>query len=258
MATREQDPAQQGQNRKEAQRKLEQIKREISLIADDWVIDAANNQADSSILEELLLFAFLFGGNFYLDQNIERAFRSGVLGADRDAQRVLRQMLDSGQINFMFDINNVFFSADYQQALQTLKEINQTAIEGHIKQYAGQIAALVLLGLTTDNKPIAEIQKDVQDRVDALFGKVSNAANTGIQRSASDGAIFATILMATALGQEALVKHKSALLPTTRPHHAARHNNVYTVTQQRNWWASGSNRYNCYCHVEPYFKRKKP
>ena len=237
--------------------KLEQIHAEVERIVGDWMVRASTSQADPEELEELLLLAFLLGGAFYLDANIERAVRSGVLGADRDAQRVLQAMLDAGEINFIFNLDNIFFSADYQQLIATLQEINSTAIEGTVKQYSGQIAALILLGFS-DNRPIEEISSDAYDKIDAMMGKVSNAQNTGIQRGASDGALFATALIATALGQEPLVKHKSALLPTTRPHHAARHNKVYTVAEQRAWWTSGSNRYNCYCHIEPYFKRKKP
>lgn len=41
--------------------------------------------------------------------------------------------------------------------------------------------------------------------------------------------------------------HLSALLPTTRPHHADRHGNLYTMDEVRDWWAEDANAINCHC-----------
>lgn len=41
--------------------------------------------------------------------------------------------------------------------------------------------------------------------------------------------------------------HISALSPTTRRTHAARHGNLYTVEQSRDWFAQGSTSINCKC-----------
>ena len=41
--------------------------------------------------------------------------------------------------------------------------------------------------------------------------------------------------------------HYSALSPTTRITHAKRHGNLYTIEQQREWWAEGANSINCKC-----------
>src|SRR5690554_5396960 len=41
--------------------------------------------------------------------------------------------------------------------------------------------------------------------------------------------------------------HLSALSPTTRPSHAARHGNLYTVQEVRDWYAVDGNGINCKC-----------
>lgn len=44
-----------------------------------------------------------------------------------------------------------------------------------------------------------------------------------------------------------LEMHQSALSPTTRATHAARHGNLYTTDQQRDWWSEDGNAINCKC-----------
>lgn len=51
--------------------------------------------------------------------------------------------------------------------------------------------------------------------------------------------------------------HRSALSPTTRPNHASRHGNVYTMQQQQDWWASGSESINCLCATLDVLVNKK-
>lgn len=48
-------------------------------------------------------------------------------------------------------------------------------------------------------------------------------------------------------GLRTMQMHLSALSPTTRASHAARHAKLFTVEQQRAWWAEGGNSINCKC-----------
>lgn len=41
--------------------------------------------------------------------------------------------------------------------------------------------------------------------------------------------------------------HLSALLPTTRATHRARHATLHTTAEQREWWSQDGNRYRCHC-----------
>lgn len=49
------------------------------------------------------------------------------------------------------------------------------------------------------------------------------------------------------LGLRSMQMHQSAFSPTTRASHAARHGNLYTTEQQRDWWAQDANAINCKC-----------
>lgn len=48
-------------------------------------------------------------------------------------------------------------------------------------------------------------------------------------------------------GYHTRMLHLSALLPTTRRHHARRHGQTYTAREVADWYAKDGNRYNCHC-----------
>lgn len=48
-------------------------------------------------------------------------------------------------------------------------------------------------------------------------------------------------------GLRTLEMHLSALSPTTRASHAARHAKLFTIEQVRDWWSEGANAINCKC-----------
>ena len=49
------------------------------------------------------------------------------------------------------------------------------------------------------------------------------------------------------LGLNTAMLHLSALKPSSRPWHVARHGKTYTPEEVEAWYAEGSNRYNCFC-----------
>lgn len=53
------------------------------------------------------------------------------------------------------------------------------------------------------------------------------------------------------LGLNTAMMHLSALKPTSRSWHVARHGHTYTPEEVEAWYAEGGNRYNCYCSQIP-------
>lgn len=51
--------------------------------------------------------------------------------------------------------------------------------------------------------------------------------------------------------------HRSALSPTTRKHHADRHGKIFTIQQQRDWWAVDGNAISCLCSTLDVLINKK-
>ena len=92
-----------------------------------------------------------------------------------------------------------------------------------------------------------QISKEIQERLDGSRSSAERTANTEVNKAYNDARLNATEVAARQTGLRAGVLHLSALIPTTREGHAARHGNAYTVAQQRQWWDSGSNRIRCHC-----------
>jgi SPP1 gp7 family putative phage head morphogenesis protein len=83
-----------------------------------------------------------------------------------------------------------------------------------------------------------EVAKSSAKRiVDTEVNKAYNNARTDLIQDYRDN------------GEPLAVQHISALLATTRSHHAARHGLAYTPEQQNKWWNSGTNRINCHCSI---------
>jgi len=53
------------------------------------------------------------------------------------------------------------------------------------------------------------------------------------------------------LGLNTAMLHLSALKPTSRSWHVARHGHTYTPEEVEAWYAERGNRYNCYCSQIP-------
>ena len=85
---------------------------------------------------------------------------------------------------------------------------------------------------------------------DSISSAPSRIADTEINKAYNDTRLNAVELAAERTGLRAGVLHISALLPTTRDNHAARHGLVYTPQEQMQWWNTGSNRINCKCSTE--------
>lgn len=80
-------------------------------------------------------------------------------------------------------------------------------------------------------------------------GRAKTIAFTQIQDAYRDARQLEAEALAAQEGVIIKVLHRSALLPTTRAHHAARHGRIFTIQEQAVWWSQDANSINCYCSV---------
>lgn len=88
--------------------------------------------------------------------------------------------------------------------------------------------------------------RNIQERISVSFFNAARISRTEVGRAYNDGKLDTAKFIGEDTDLETGVMHLSALSPTTRANHAARHGKVYSVDQQRQWWDSGSNRINCF------------
>ncbi len=112
------------------------------------------------------------------------------------------------------------------------------------KQVMTEIKSGIAAGLSK-----SEIKQLIIKRFDVAKSAAKRIADTEINKVNNDAKIQSAKIYRDS-GVLVAVIHLSALLPTTRSHHAARHGLVYTPEQQLRWWDKGSNRINCKCSVK--------
>lgn len=203
-----------------------------------------------SAFKEVLTASLFINGGFFLDPNIEAAFRSGVFATERDLSRTPE--IRNAPISFQYD--SVFLAREYQEKLLAYQESAKSRIISISEETASSIASNALLMMANGDDP-SNIEAMIIAALLAMQKKMERVIITTVNQSNSQGRMIAAIAVGSALGLEPLVEHRSALLPTTRATHAARHRKIYTVKQQNDWWATGANRINCYCSVRPVLKK---
>ena len=197
--------------------------------------------------EDALIAAMFISGDFYMDTRVEAAFRSGLFATERDL---------SLRIDFpdVLDYQSMIFNQQYQDALATYMRNTQNNMEAIATRISTKLSNDILLAIQRGEDPEA-IEEIIASAMASFEAQMTRETIIAINQGNGEGRMIGAVIAAGIVGATALVEHRSALLPTTRPHHAARHRKIYTVQQQRNWWATGANRINCYCSVRPILKK---
>ena len=217
---------------------LEDIERRIRAILDDelletqfdrmpsgwWWQDVVEVPYRQGTAEEVVAF---------------NALLTAALIAKRERRGISTQRLEVPQ---------VLRSSEYLDELDKVYVRNFGDIKTLSHRTADQVIGVINRGVAARKTP-TDIAKDIAERFDVSLSSAKRLADTEINKAYTDAKLNATDLAADQTGLRAAVLHVSALLPTTRAHHAERHGNAYTTAQQRQWWDTGVNRINCHCSV---------
>jgi len=123
---------------------------------------------------------------------------------------------------------------------------NYATVKGLGEQTSGQVIDRIRRGMRAGKSP-TEIAKDISERFNVSRSRAKTIADTNINAAYNDARLRAASRVEQQTGLIGGVIHISALLPTTRDEHAARHGKAYTPEDQAAWWDEGSNRINCHC-----------
>lgn len=189
--------------------------------------------------------------DWYWRNDVELPFRQGTLEEARDfnqvvAGAIIAGLLVDGLPPQPISIEQVLLSEPYRQALATVQVKNFTSMKALSERTAAQVVQTVNAGIASGLSPAA-ISKQITERFDVAKSSAKRIARTEINQAYNDAKIAASKLFENTTGLKTALLHISALAPTTRAQHAARHGNVYSQEQQLQWWNSGSNRINCLC-----------
>ena len=186
---------------------------------------------------------------------VELPYRQGTLEEVRDFNQLVAQATAAGVTAagglplLITDPADVLLSADYLKGLRSAVVRNYGLIKTLSERTADQVIQQINLGIDAGDTP-SEIRKAITKRFDVSKSNAKRIADTEINRAYNDARLEAAKTAAERSGLRAGVLHISALIPTTRANHAARHGKTYTPDQQLKWWntgGNGTNRINCLC-----------
>lgn len=143
----------------------------------------------------------------------------------------------------------VLTSPRYRAGVKDALVRNYGLVKSLGEKTAAQVYERINAGMSAGVKPKV-IADDIKKRFDVSSASAKRIAATETNKAYNDGKMNMVAMAAEETGLTAGVIHISALLPTTRDNHAARHGNAYTVRDQNAWWDSGANRINCKCSVQ--------
>lgn len=190
--------------------------------------------------------------NWFLKPDFEEPTRQGTLTEINEFNRLITIAIGAGVLGAggitpqRISPEAVLSSQRYLQELRRVYIDNFQIVKSLSDTTANQVIGVINSGMRAGLTP-TEIAGQITERFDVAQSSAKRIAHTEVNRAYNEAIMRATKQAEEISGLKALVRHISALLPTTRSWHAARHMNVYEVEQQRAWWQNEW--YNCYCTV---------
>jgi|GEM_PF-1335164 len=206
----------------------------------------------TALLTPVSLQEALPPSNWYWRTIIERPYNSGTA----ESVVIFNQLINSvapkapttGFPLAPISVQDVLLSPAQQSALNNVVADNTSKIRTLSQQTASQVMQQLNAGVNSGKTP-TEISANIQERFDVSRSNADRIARTEVNKAYTDAKMDFTEIASSETGLRAGVIHVSALIPTTRRNHAARHGQAYSTAQQEQWWSSGSNRINCLCDV---------
>lgn len=188
--------------------------------------------------------------NWYGKDLMELPYRQGSAEEVVEFNQLVNAAIVAGlltrSVNRSVDIGQFLRSNDYLDRLQRTYNHYFNTIRALSDRTSTQVVREVVDGMNSGRRP-SDIIAAIDERFDVADSSAVRDANTEVNAAYNNARMEATESLASDTGLRAVVLHISALLPTTRETHAARHGNAYTVVQQNQWWDQGANRINCHC-----------
>lgn len=215
---------------------LEELERRIRAIVSDELLETQFNRMPP---------------NWWWQGVIEPPYRQGTAEEIVEFNRLVttelvRVRAARGLTTQRLEIGQVLQSSEYLQALDTVYVRNFGDIRTLSDTTSDQVVGVINRGISAGNTP-TQISEAITERFDVSRSSAERTAQTEVNQAYNNARLDATEIAARQTNLRAGVLHLSALIPTTRDGHAARHGNAYTVAQQRQWWDSGTNRIRCHC-----------
>lgn len=198
---------------------------------------------------------------WYWSSEIEKPYRQGTI----EETNLLNKLIDEavvagivveGVLLRELQIEQVLISEPYRSAVA--KQIGSTvpSIKDLSTKTSSQVMGVINRGIQAGNSP-KTIVNEIIARFDVSRSSAQRIANTEINWAYNKAKLDLGKLSSAELGIRTAVLHISALIPTTRATHAARHSLTFTFEAQQAWWLEGTNLINCHCTTQTVLVDRK-
>lgn len=146
-------------------------------------------------------------------------------------------------------LDAILFSPVYRKRIGLLRAREFELMQGFSQQMKSDLAQTLTRGMIAGQNPRV-IAKDIKARTGVNRSRAERIARTEVTNSFRQARMDEAQQAQVDLGIKTKVMHLSALSPTTRPNHRARHAHLYTVQEERDWYANtpGAS-INCKCGI---------
>jgi len=134
-------------------------------------------------------------------------------------------------------LDAILFSPPYRKRISLLAAREFELMQGFAGTLKSDLAQTLTRGMIAGQSPRV-IAKDIQARTGVNKSRAERIARTEVTNAFRQARMDEAQDAQTSLGIKTNIMHLSALSPTTRPDHRARHAKLYTIQEERTWYAT--------------------
>lgn len=145
-------------------------------------------------------------------------------------------------------LRDVVFSEPYRNrlAMAQVRSYEQwTSLSQSMRSELSQIIGRAVV----DGKNPKAVRGEIMERLDVSKSRAMLYAQTDVTNTLRETRMAEADYAGEQYGLELRLLWTSALLPTTRPHHASRNGKAYTTDDVRQFYEQKGNRFRCHCGV---------
>lgn len=193
----------------------------------------------------ILINAILLEGGerslWFMDAYVEPAYQQGT------AQSMANLSVQSAEYALARPtLESVLLSDPYRKRIGLVRARVFEEMRGLSDTMRGDLGSTLARGMAAGQNPRV-IAKDIKTRIGVSQSRANTIARTEITAALKNARLDEDADARDRLGILMKQMQISALSPTTRPTHAARHAHLYTEKEVRDWRAVDANDINCKC-----------
>lgn len=182
---------------------------------------------------------------WFMNEYLGDAWQDGTVQAFTRLKTIAESA--APDIGEAMSLDSVLSSPEYTRRFEIISARAFENMKGFAGQAASDLGVILGTGVASGQSP-RTIARDIRKKFDQIEGYRSlRIARTEVNNAYTEARYEESKDVRDRLGLDVKQMHVSALIPTTRKTHAFRHGKLYTLEDQREWWATGSNKINCLC-----------